>query len=57
MHFMTANKVPSGLVTVVVGDVCWGKGIFSGVVVDWRFCSHWYVSMEYRIVKWVLTRR
>jgi hypothetical protein len=57
MHFMTANKVPSSLVTVVVGDVCWGKGIFSGVVVDWRFCSHWYVSMEYRIVKWVLTRR
>jgi hypothetical protein len=28
-----------------------------GIVIGWRFCPLWYMSMEYRIVKWILTRR
>jgi hypothetical protein len=52
-----ACEAPSGLVVVVVDDVCRGKGTFLGVVIGWRFCPHWYQSMEYHIVKWVLIQR
>jgi hypothetical protein len=34
-----------------------GKEASQGVIISWRFCPHWYMSMEYRVVKWVLTRR
>jgi hypothetical protein len=34
-----------------------GKEASWGVVIGWRFCPHWYLSMKYRIVKWVLTRQ
>jgi hypothetical protein len=27
------------------------------IVIGWKFCSLRYLPMEYRIVKWVLTRR
>jgi hypothetical protein len=34
-----------------------GKEASWGVVIGWRFSPHWYLSMEYRIVKWVHTRQ
>jgi hypothetical protein len=34
-----------------------GKEASRGVVIGWRFCPHWYMSMEYRIVKWDHTRQ
>jgi hypothetical protein len=52
-----ACEVLSGLLTVVVGDVCRGKGSFQGCCYWLEVLSSWYLAMEYRIVKWVLTRR
>jgi hypothetical protein len=34
-----------------------GKEASRGVVIGWRFCPHWYLSMEYCIVKWDHTRQ
>jgi hypothetical protein len=34
-----------------------GKEASRGVVIDWRFCPHWYLSTQYCIVKWVLIRQ
>jgi hypothetical protein len=34
-----------------------GKEASWGIVIGWRFCPHWYMFMEYCIVKWVPTRR
>jgi hypothetical protein len=34
-----------------------GKEASRGIFISWRFCPHWYQSVEYRIVKWVLTRQ
>jgi hypothetical protein len=29
-----------------------GKEASWDVVIGWRFCPHWYMSIEYHIVKW-----
>jgi hypothetical protein len=34
-----------------------GREASRGVVIGWRFSPLWYLPMEYRMVKWVLTRR
>jgi hypothetical protein len=36
-------------------NACFLRGGSVIVVIGCRFCPHWYLSMEYRIVKWVLT--
>jgi hypothetical protein len=52
-----ACEVPFDLVAVVVSDVCQGRDASRGVVIGPRFCPLRYLPMEYRIVKWVLTRQ
>jgi hypothetical protein len=34
-----------------------GREASRGVVIGWWFWPLWYLPMEYRIVKWVLTRQ